>query len=245
MATLGILRLCNDNRYVGDRSGIDPGLAEPGRFDFPTISRRVPGAWAENVVGGDPGCEPAYVTAAEELVADGADAITSDCGFTLRYQRAIAAAVPVPVATSSLLLLPTVLAQVPRDRKVALLVADTRSLDAGMLRLLGIDDASRLVIDGFEGTDTYAGMWARKSEMSPARIVAETDAIVDRALAGGGVAAILCECTAFVRVSRRMRARTGLPVYDAALNVALLMAAVGERSRAARRQAEPAVSLAS
>lgn len=40
----------------------------------------------ETVVRGDPELESAYVTAAQRLVARGAVAISSDCGFSIRHQ---------------------------------------------------------------------------------------------------------------------------------------------------------------
>src|SRR4051794_19347477 len=97
---LGVLQLENKPvMFLGS-------LGNPKTFSFPTLYRTVAGAWASNVVPGDPAMEAAFVSAAKELVAEGAAAITTNCGFTLRYQRAMAEAVPVPVATSSLLLLP-------------------------------------------------------------------------------------------------------------------------------------------
>jgi hypothetical protein len=99
MANTRILRLLKQNRHVGDRTDIDRGPAEPGRLDLPTISRPVPG-WAENVVAVDPSCGAAYVPVRREIVGVGA-AIATDCGFTLRWRRAIAA-VRLPLATSSL-----------------------------------------------------------------------------------------------------------------------------------------------
>ncbi|XSC42611.1 hypothetical protein ACF1BQ_030315 [Bradyrhizobium sp. RDT10] len=78
----------------------------------------------ENVVRGDPSLEPAYIAAARRLVERGAIAIHSTCGFAVRYQRAVAAAVNVPVAMSSLLLLPALLRQLPPSAKIAVLTYD-------------------------------------------------------------------------------------------------------------------------
>ncbi|MET4391812.1 hypothetical protein ABIB73_007604 [Bradyrhizobium sp. F1.4.3] len=84
----------------------------------------------------------------------------------MRYQHAIAAAVPVPVSTSSLLLLPMLLAAVPANKKIAVLTADSRCLDAGIWATLGITQQSRLVIEGLEGTASYSYMWEKEGEIN-------------------------------------------------------------------------------
>ncbi|MDX1054197.1 hypothetical protein GOL41_31705 [Sinorhizobium medicae] len=224
MTTLGILSLSNDGDYVGQNADFGPGIAGACHYDSAPIWRQVPGAWADNVVSGDATCEGAYVKAAQELVEEGADAITCDCGFTIRYQNAIAAAVSVPVSTSSLLLLPKLLLEVPKSHRIAVLTADTRCLDSGIFGALGITDRSRLVIEGLEGTATHAYMWSEKGTVGVEEVLADTDNIIERVRSVENVAAVLCECTIFVRVSSRIRRLTGLPVYDAANNAALLMA---------------------
>jgi hypothetical protein len=47
-----------------------------------------------------------FVEAGQTLVAAGARALTTSCGFLVRWQQALEDALPVPVWTSSLLLLP-------------------------------------------------------------------------------------------------------------------------------------------
>ncbi|SFV17429.1 hypothetical protein [Bradyrhizobium arachidis] len=227
MKTLGVLCLSNRGLYEGADPDFGQGMADPRRYKIPPILRRIPRAWTSNIVPGDPACADEYAKAAQELVREGADAITCDCGFTVRYQQAIADAVSVPVSTSSLLLLPMLLSNVPANKKVAVLTYDSRYLDAGIMASLSIKDTSRLVIEGLEGTETYAYMWAEKGQIRVADALSDTDAIIESLRKREDIAAILCECTFFARVSPRIRSATGLPVYDAALNAALLVAAVG------------------
>jgi hypothetical protein len=66
-------------------------MVNPATFEFPVISETVTGAWVENVVRGDPALEPAYIAAARRLVERGAIAISSNCGFSIRHQPAVAA----------------------------------------------------------------------------------------------------------------------------------------------------------
>ncbi|MET4022081.1 hypothetical protein [Bradyrhizobium sp. S3.2.12] len=223
MATLGMLCLANRGAYVGQDAWFDPGITESSRYAAPPKLRRIPGAWTNKIVPGDPALEGEFVKGAQELVRDGANAITSNCGFTIRFQQAIAKAVDVPVATSSLLLLPMLLASVPADKKIAVLTYDSRYLDAGIMKTLGIADSGRLVIEGLQGTKTYDYMSEEDGRLEVADALYDTDAIIERLGRHRNISAILCECTFFVRVSRRIAHATGLPVYDAALNTSMLM----------------------
>ena len=54
-----------------------------------------------------------FLDAAAELVAHGAEAITTNCGFLSLFQRELAAHVRVPVATSALMQVPWVQATLP------------------------------------------------------------------------------------------------------------------------------------
>lgn len=223
MGTLGILRLCNENSYSGDKSLMQLGLAEQGRYDFPLISRRVPGAWTHNVLAGDPECESSFVSCAQELVAEGATAITADCGFALHYQQALARALTVPVATSSLLLLPMALATIPSEKKIGLVVADAGRVTPKLLSLAGVHETNRLVIDGLQGTASLAVFSSVRDELPVAQLIEDVDTMVDRVLARDSVAALVMECTGFVRLADRVRKRARIPVYDAAMNVQLLV----------------------
>ncbi|MER8511212.1 hypothetical protein NKH91_31590 [Mesorhizobium sp. M0894] len=226
MTTIGVLCLSNGGSYTGQHTDFGLGIADPLRYKSTPLSTQIPGAWASNVVAGDPSCEIEYLKAAQELVRKGADAITCDCGFTVRYQRAIAEAVPVPVSTSSLLLLPTLLSNVPAPKKIAVITADSRCLDTDILAMLDIGDPSRLIFEGLEGTATYHYMWAEDGTIDVKNVLVDIDDIVSRINCHKDIGAVLCECTILVRVSPKIRRATGLPVYDAFNNVSLLMAGV-------------------
>src|SRR5436190_304262 len=90
-APLGILML--DARFP--RIPGDMGNAET--WPFPVLYRVVRGATPERVVlEGARGLLPDFLEAAAELVALGAEAITTNCGFLSLFQRELAAHVDVP-----------------------------------------------------------------------------------------------------------------------------------------------------
>jgi hypothetical protein len=82
----------------------------------------VPGASARVVIHEQGrGLGPAFLKAAEELVKEGADGITTTGGFLAIFQKALAAHVNVPVASSSLLQVPLVERLLPPGRRVGVL----------------------------------------------------------------------------------------------------------------------------
>jgi hypothetical protein len=196
---------------------VKPGaLLNPSTFDFPIIGETVPGAWVDRVLPGDPTLAPACIAAAQKLVSRGAVAISGNCGFFIRHQAAVAAAVKVPVALSSLLLIPILLRQLSSNAKLGVLTADSTHFSDDMLDGYGAGDRARIVVGGIEG-----GAFMRSEMMRPppptddADIEADVVARIERMRADHPeIAALLFECTAFPRIARSVRRRTGLPIYD-------------------------------
>lgn len=122
--SLGILNL-ERGALAGESAADDAIDAFRERLPFPVIAETVEGAWADNVIQGDSALEPAYIAAARRLVARGAIAISANCGYSVRHQAAVASAVNVPVAATSLILLPLLLRQYPTTAKIAVIAADS------------------------------------------------------------------------------------------------------------------------
>src|SRR3954467_1057966 len=112
-APLGILML--EARFPRIPGDMGNGTTWP----FPVLFRVVRGATPERVVlEGARGLLPEFIAAAQELVDLGAEAITTNCGFLSVFQSELAAAVRVPVATSSLMQVPWVQATLPPGQRV-------------------------------------------------------------------------------------------------------------------------------
>lgn len=197
-----------------------PGdIGYPGTFAFPVVYRRVPGASPERVVReGDPGLLAPFVDGARALEADGVVAITTSCGFLARFQRELAAAVRVPVLTSSLLLVPLVARLLGPNRAVGILTVDRRALTAAELDGAGIAGDTRVVVAGME--DAGAGVFARSlledhAELDVDACRSEHRAAARRLVdAHPEVGAIVLECTNMPPYRADVRAATGLPVLD-------------------------------
>ena len=112
-APLGILMLeAKFPRIPGD-------MGNAATWPFPVLYRVVSGASPERVVlNAAAGLLDDFLAAAADLVAQGAEAITTNCGFLSAFQRELAAHVGVPVATSALLQVPWVQATLPPGKRV-------------------------------------------------------------------------------------------------------------------------------
>src|SRR6188508_3294522 len=96
-APLGILML--DARFPR----IPGDMGNATTWPFPVLYHVVRGASPEKVVlQAARGLLPDFIAGAHELVRLGAEAITTNCGFLSLYQKELAAAAGVPVATSAL-----------------------------------------------------------------------------------------------------------------------------------------------
>lgn len=217
-AALGILQLqCRQHMVPG-------AIGCPATYDFPIICRQVPEATVDNVVWGrqDEMMVAAYISTAKELVREGAVAITTTCGFTIKYQQAMTEALSVPVATSSLLLLPYLLRTI--KGRVCVLTFDSRPLTTDMVKRAGIEALDRIVIAGIEHSETWKAMSRPENDFTVPQLAKDLLAVIAVARKEhADVEAILFECTGFPLAAPMVREATKLPVFDAVTNARLLM----------------------
>ena len=65
-----------------------------------------------------------------DLVRQGAEAITTNCGFLAIFQKELAAHVKVPVATSALLQFPWIQATLPPGKRVGIITVSKPTVAA-------------------------------------------------------------------------------------------------------------------
>ena len=209
-APLGVIML--ETRFPRIAGDIGNGTTWP----FPVLFKVVAGATPERVVlQGAKGLLPDFIAAARELVAMGAEAITTSCGFLVVFQKEIAAAVGVPVATSSLLQVPWVEAMLPPGRRVGVVTVSRASLTPAHVAAAGM--APDTPVMGVEnGRELFRVMVTQdKAELDVA--AAEQDILdAGRALVAAHpeVGAIVLECTNMPPYAAALQAELGLPVHD-------------------------------
>jgi hypothetical protein len=209
-APLGILMLeARFPRIPGD-------MGNGETWPFPVLFRVVRGATPERVVlQGARGLLPEFIAAARDLVDLGAEAITTNCGFLSLFQREIAEAVGVPVATSSLMQVPWVQATLPPGRRVGVVTVSKDSLTSAHLVAAGVP--LDIPVTGTEGGREFFRVLIQAEAVDMDVGLAEQDILeAGRALVAAHpeVGAIVLECTNMPPYAAALREAVGLPVYD-------------------------------
>jgi hypothetical protein len=209
-APLGILMLeAKFPRIPGD-------VGNATTWPFPVLYRVVTGASPEKVVlNGAAGLLPSFIDAGKDLVRLGAEAITTNCGFLSLFQKEMAAAIAVPVATSSLLQVPWVQATLPPGKRVGIVTISGATLTRAHLAGAGAPLDTPVI--GTEGGREFFRVLikAEKDDLDVA--LAERDVVeAGRELVARhpDIGAVVLECTNMPPYAAALQEAVGLPVYD-------------------------------
>ncbi|HVY17525.1 MAG TPA: aspartate/glutamate racemase family protein [Rhodopila sp.] len=209
-APLGILML--ETRFAR----IPGDMGNAGTWPFPVLFRVVKGADPKRVVLNQAaGLLPNFIEAAQELVHLGAEAITTNCGFLSLFQKELAEAVGVPVATSSLIQVPWVQATLPPGKRVGVVTVSGKSLTPRHLEAAGapVDTPFIGTEDGREFFRVL--IMGEKDDLDVS--LAEQDILdAGRRLlrAHPEIGALVLECTNMPPYAKALQAALGVPVYD-------------------------------
>ena len=209
-APLGILML--DARFPR----IPGDMGHAGTWPFPVLYRVVRDATPARVVlDGAAGLLPRFLDAAADLVAMGAEAVTTNCGFLSLFQAELAAHVRVPVATSSLMQVPWVQAMLPLGRRVGVVTVCAASLTPAHLLAAGVP--LDVPVAGTEGGREFHRVLIRAEAQDMDIALARQDVLDagrDLVRRHTEVGAIVLECTNMPPYAAAMQAELGMPVYD-------------------------------
>lgn len=224
-ASVGILML--DARFPR----IPGDMGNATTWPFPVHYRIVRSATPDRVVRqGAPGLLDAFVEAARELAADGVDGITTNCGFLSLFQRELADAVGIPVATSSLMQVDMVNRLLPAGRRAGILTISASTLTPLHLERAGVPQGTPIgtTEGGREFTRAILGD-ELELDVDAAR---EDNVDAARDLAGKHpeLGALVLECTNMVPYAADIRAATGLPVFSIETFVRWFQAALAPRT---------------
>ncbi|WP_314410247.1 aspartate/glutamate racemase family protein [Pseudomonas kuykendallii] len=208
---IGILLIdCSTPFVPGD-------VGNASTYDYPVLYRTVPDVTLERLIEqGDESLVQNVIDTALELQRMGVRAITSDCGYMVRYQHKVAAALDTPVILSSLLQLPMIERTLGPQRKVGIICANARRLTPELLAIAGLSDPSRAVIRGLEDQPQFRGpILDETGTLDQEAVEAEVVAVAREMVATHPeVGAILLECSNLPPYAAAVQAVTGRLVFD-------------------------------
>jgi len=217
---LGVLMLdTRFTRFVGD-------IGHPQSHDGPVLFEVVRGATVDRVVPAKaPPLIEDFIAAGERLIGRGADAVTTGCGFLVLNQGELAARLAVPVATSALLLIPTLMKLLPAAKRLGVLTFSARDLTPAHFAAAGAPTdtpVEGVVQGGVFQCAIYEQPCDDSISAREAEVVAAANRLIER---HKDIGAILFECTNFPPHRAAVEKATGLPVYDVFTLIGLLRSA--------------------
>lgn len=208
-ASVGILML--DSRFP--RIPGDMGNAQT--WPFPVHYKIVRDASPDRVVHhGAEGLFEKFLAAANELIADGVDGITTTCGFLALFQDELTAALEVPVATSSLMQVPMVKQLLPRGKQVGILTISAEALTPKHLFKAGC--AENTPVGGTPVDGEFSGAILNDRNSMDIDLARQENVAAARQLVSSHpeIGAIVLECTNMVPYAGDIQLATGLPVFS-------------------------------
>ncbi|WP_298855622.1 aspartate/glutamate racemase family protein [uncultured Ruegeria sp.] len=208
-ASVGILML--DARFP--RIPGDMGNAQT--WPFPVLYRIVRNASPDRVVRHRAeGMLEVFIDAAQELVKDGADGITTNCGFLSLFQKELAEAVHVPVVTSSLMQVEMVNRILPAGKRAGVLTISASTLTKDHLRAanvplgtpIGTTEGGREFTRAILGNELSLDLQKARKDNVEAAVALRSE--------NPDLGAIVLECTNMCPYAPDIQRATGLPVFS-------------------------------
>ena len=195
--------------------GIHGDVGNAATWPFPVLYKVVTNASPNRVVRQNPkGLLESFLDAARDLVKNGVDGITTNCGFLSLFQAELAAAAAVPVASSSLMQVPWVQAILPPGKRVGIVTISGTTLKSDHLKCAGVSLDTPII-------GTEAGQ-----EFSRAILGNEITLDIDQSRADiitagrtlcsqhSDISALVLECSNMVPYASDVSNALGMPVFD-------------------------------
>ena len=185
-------------------------------WNFPVLYKVVKSATSDAVVRkGDRSLLDSFISGAKALEKEGVRAITTNCGFLAMFHKEMAAAVNVPVFTSSLLQVPMVYYMLKPAQKVGIITIYAKSLSQKHLSSVGADAVPHVII-GTEGEEEFSRVILNdKMELDVEKSKDELVKVAEEMIFNyPDVGAIVLECTNMTPYAADIHEEIGLPVFD-------------------------------
>ena len=145
----------------------------------------------------------------------GCRAITTTCGFLALFQKEMAAAVGVPLFTSSLLQVPIVYRMLKPGQVIGILTAHSDAMNPRVLEAVGADGVPHVVGGSQVAPDFYNVFVQNRdwidTDQCESQLVALATGMIE---AHPQIGAFVCEGTNFSSWGRAIQQATGRPFFD-------------------------------
>jgi hypothetical protein len=189
----------------------------PDSYPFDIWFESVPGACTETIITNpDPVIPKRMIEIGKKMIEEGVKAILTSCGFNAILQTELSEALEIPVFSSSLLQIPLISNIIGKNRKTAIITANSASLSEKHLQNCGARPDMDISIYGLEYAHEFNRIFQEPDQEVDLDVVA--DEVVGMAVKAreesDNLGAILLECTDLPPFAEKIREELDLPVFD-------------------------------
>ncbi|MEH6444710.1 MAG: aspartate/glutamate racemase family protein [Oceanospirillaceae bacterium] len=208
---IGILLIdCSTPFIPGD-------VGNASTYNYPVLYKTVPDVTLERLIEqGDESLIDNVIEVAKYMESMGVKAITSDCGYMVRYQKKVADAVNIPVILSSLVQLPMLERTIGARQKIGIICANKQRLSHELLAIAGLQNPDCAVIYGLQDQPYFrAPILDETGTLEPEKIQQEVVATALKMIEEHPeVGPILLECSNLPPYANAVQKATGRLVFD-------------------------------
>ncbi|MEZ0168641.1 aspartate/glutamate racemase family protein [Microvirga sp. TS319] len=201
-------------------------------FKYPILYRKVESASIERLIDhGDMSISPQVIEAAKYLESQGVRAITSDCGFMIYFQQAVASAVNVPVMLSSLMQLTFISSLLAPSQAIGIICANAKRLTPELIAKAFPANDRTLIVAGMQDQPAFRSSILLESGDLDSEAVERELVNVGTKLVetNPSIGAILLECSDLPPYAKALQDRINLPVFDFTTMIDFVHAATSRR----------------
>lgn len=210
-ATIGVL--CLESYFPKP-----PGhIKNPSSLPFPVLYEVIDGVSVPDLLSNpSPQLLEPFLVGAQKLEREGVRAITGSCGFLAIFQKELAAAVSIPVFSSSLIQVPLAYHMAGGTAPVGILTADATAMTSQHLQAVGAGDIP-VALRGLEDSREFAAVILRgeRTAMDLDLIEAEIlNAARSLIKANPEIRSLVLECTDMPPYAARLQQEFRIPIFD-------------------------------
>lgn len=185
-------------------------------YGFPVLLKPVPNLGQKRLFDADPTIADEIIALAKDMVQrEGIRALSSGCGFFGNFQAVVAEALDIPVALSTLVMVPWISTLIKSSQKIGVLTANAAALNENLFSNCRITDTSKLVVKDLRHEPEFSCILEYRGVFDNDKVKQE---VVEKAVEiineNEDIGAILLECSDMPPYAYAIQSETQLPVFD-------------------------------